>query len=565
VFALTFVLILVLEPLLMKKFAPPQQQPPTTEQPSQQQNQPANTSPASPATNPPQATPKIQQTTATREGQSEAETVVENDLYRIVFTNRGAQVKSWVLKKFTDDKNQPLELVNADAAAKYGYPLSFYVYDEALRTRLNSALYVTSGTGTIHAPADLTFEYADGDVTVKKTFHFNNSYVVGIETSVVSKGAEVPAFSAWPVGAGDQSSPGYFTASHVVSYDGTTNWHGGEEVQRLVAKKINNGATVKGPLIWAGTEDQYFAAVFMPEDPESAALVASHNPVEVAKKQQEVLGAAVGNMKGATSQRLFVGPKSLDVVESVHATARSGSPSDLGGLVNFGFFGVISRPLFVWLRWSQQFIHNWGWAIVVQTLIINLALLPLRLASMKSSLKMQKVAPQIKAIQEKYKKYKINDPRRAEMNQEVAALYKREGVNPVGGCLPLVVQMPFLFAYYSMLGSAIELRHAHWFWVHDLSSADPTYMLPILIIISTLLMQRMTPTVGMDQTQQKMMTYMMPLMLGVISWHLAAGLCLYWSMSNGIGIAQQMIMNRTELGREMRAEMEKRARKKKKD
>jgi YidC/Oxa1 family membrane protein insertase len=565
VFALTFVLILVLEPLLMKKFAPPQQQPPTTEQPSQQQNQPANTSPASPATNPPQATPKIQQTTATREGQSEAETVVENDLYRIVFTNRGAQVKSWVLKKFTDDKNQPLELVNADAAAKYGYPLSFYVYDEALRTRLNSALYVTSGTGTIHAPADLTFEYADGDVTVKKTFHFNNSYVVGIETSVVSKGAEVPAFSAWPVGAGDQSSPGYFTASHVVSYDGTTNWHGGEEVQRLVAKKINNGATIKGPLIWAGTEDQYFAAVFMPEDPESAALVPSHNPVEVAKKQQEVLGAAVGNMKGATSQRLFVGPKSLDVVESVHATARSGSPSDLGGLVNFGFFGVISRPLFVWLRWSQQFIHNWGWAIVVQTLIINLALLPLRLASMKSSLKMQKVAPQIKAIQEKYKKYKINDPRRAEMNQEVAALYKREGVNPVGGCLPLVVQMPFLFAYYSMLGSAIELRHAHWFWVHDLSSADPTYMLPILIIISTLLMQRMTPTVGMDQTQQKMMTYMMPLMLGVISWHLAAGLCLYWSMSNGIGIAQQMIMNRTELGREMRAEMEKRARKKKKD
>jgi len=251
------------------------------------------------------------------------------------------------------------------------------------------------------------------------------------------------------------------------------------------------------------------------------------------------------------------------VVEAVKATPRAGltSPTDLGGLVNFGFFGVISRPLFIWLRWSEQFIRNWGWAIVVQTLCINLALLPLRLASMKSSLKMQKVAPQIKAIQEKYKKYKINDPRRGQMNQEVAALYKKEGVNPIGGCLPLVIQMPFLFAYYSMLGSAIELRHAHWLWVHDLSSADPTYMLPILIIISTLAMQRMTPTVGMDAAQQKMMTYMMPLMLGVISWHLAAGLCLYWSMSNGIGIAQQMIMNRTELGREMRAEMAKRARK----
>jgi YidC/Oxa1 family membrane protein insertase len=242
-----------------------------------------------------------------------------------------------------------------------------------------------------------------------------------------------------------------------------------------------------------------------------------------------------------------------------------GAPQDLRSLVNFGFFGVIARPLFLWLKWTfEKVVHNWGWAIVIQTLIINLALLPLRISSMKSALKMQKVAPQIKAIQEKYKKYSMRDPRKQEMNQEVSALYKAEGVNPVGGCLPMIIQMPFLFAYYSMLGAALDLRHAHWLWIRDLSSPDPWHILPVGIIITMLLTQRMTPQPGMDPSQQKMMTLMMPLMLGVISWNLAAGLCLYWSEGNLIAIVQQAIMNRTSLGREMREIALKRARKKEK-
>src|ERR1700693_4996940 len=128
---------------------------------------------------------------------------------------------------------------------------------------------------------------------------------------------------------------------------------------------------------------------------------------------------------------------------------------------------------------NSHIVANWGWAILLQTLVINLALLPLRLSQMKSMLKMQRVAPQIKAIQEKYKKYSLRDPREAEMNQKVSALYKKEGVNPAGGCLPLIIQMPFLFAYYRMLGVAIDLRLAHWAWVPDLSSPDPYHVLPI--------------------------------------------------------------------------------------
>ena len=132
----------------------------------------------------------------------------------------------------------------------------------------------------------------------------------------------------------------------------------------------------------------------------------------------------------------------------------------------------------------------------------------------------------------------------------------------MGGCIPMLIQFPFLVAFYSMLGSAIELRHAHWFWLHDLSSPDPVHILPILIIITTLAVQKMTPQAGMDPAQQKVMTLMMPVMLGLISWNLSSGLCVYWVMGNLVSIIQQFWMNNTKFGQEMRAEAEKRARKK---
>jgi YidC/Oxa1 family membrane protein insertase len=183
---------------------------------------------------------------------------------------------------------------------------------------------------------------------------------------------------------------------------------------------------------------------------------------------------------------------------------------------------------------------------------------------MKSALKMQRIQPQMNAIKEKYKKYGMRDPRRQEMNTEIGELMKREGVSPLGGCLPLLIQMPFLFAYYSMLGAALDLRHAHWLWIRDLSAADPYLILPIGIVITMLFTQRMTPQAGMDPSQQKMMNLMMPVMMGVISYRLAAGLCLYWSVGNLIMIAQQTVLNRTSLGREMREMAAKRARKKEK-
>jgi YidC/Oxa1 family membrane protein insertase len=558
IFLVTFVVMLLAQPLLKKYF-------PT---PAAPQNQPAQAQPAPAANTPPVNTPTVvtPATGVTKQAAAETETVIENDLYRITFTNRGAEVKSWILKKYDNDaENGPLDLVNQAAAAQFGRPLSLWAYDDDLRGRLASALYVSSAEGRQSAPTSVTFEYADDVISVRKKLSFDNSYIVTVDASVTYKGKPAPALPAWPSGFGDQTTPAFYAAS-AIDYQFNKN------IERLPTKKISGGATVPGPFHWAGPTDQYFAAVFIPDDPASTSMVTLRNPLSILRDPQkdqkekttvEILGVAVGSLHGTTSGRIFVGPKELEVLQKIPVPGVSGADNDLSGLVDFGIWGLIAKPLFIWLKWTyHHVIGNWGWAIVLQTLIISLALLPLRITQMKSMLKMQRVAPQIKSIQEKYKKYSLRDPRKAAMNEEISSLYKKEGVNPAGGCLPMLIQLPFLYAYYKMLSVALDLRHAHWLWIHDLSAADPLYLLPIFMVVSMLITQKMTPQAGMDPAQQRMMNIMMPLMMGFIFFRLPAGLNLYYAESNLISIAQQAVMNRTSLGREMREMMAKRARKK---
>ena len=566
VFFVAMLVVLFASQFLLKKYAP--QQPPSPARPAQQpaqapaaqdqaQTLPSGTSPRGKA-----AASKRAPGPATTQAASETETIIENDLYRITFTNRGAQVKSWVLKKFNDDQGHPLDLVNQTASSRYGYPLSLWTYDESLRNRLNSALYVPSVEGRLSAPQELTFEYSDSGLTVRKTFSFDHSYVVKVATSVFSNGSPLYAYPAWPAGFGDQTTFPSFG-------NGPFEYQVNSDTEHLPVKKVSGGNTLHGEFDWVGAGDSYFGAVFIPENSENLNVVTLNNAIDIPPdpgkpnetKPAEVVGVAAGH-PGETSARLFVGPKALDVLEAVHVPSITGANQDLRTMVNFGWFGVIARPLFIWLRWTNQYIHNWGWSIVLQTIIITIALLPLRFTQMKSALKMQRIQPQMKAIQEKYKKYSMRDPRKQDMQKEIGELYKREGVNPVGGCLPLLVQMPFLIAYYKMLSAAIELRQAHWLWIHDLSARDPFLVLPAIMVISMFLMQKMTPQAGMDPAQQRMMNIMMPVMMGFIFYNLAAGLNLYYSLSNVIMIAQQAIMNRTELGREMREIAAKRARKK---
>jgi YidC/Oxa1 family membrane protein insertase len=565
IFLISFVFMLLAQPLLKKYFPTPP--------PPQKIAQAEPTAPAPPQTKPTSSAPAAPPApAATKQAAGETETVVESDLYRVTFTNRGAQVKSWILKKFDNDaETGKLDLVNPTAAPQYGYPLSLWTYDEELRGRLSSALYVATQDGR-----QITFEYSDKDLTVRKVFKFDDTYVVKVDASVTYKGSSKESLVAWPSGFGDQISPAFYATS-LLTYQFNKN------IERVSPRcgfspiskctQVIGGGTVPGPFHWAGPTDQYFAVVFIPDDPVGASMVTLNHSMPVPKDPSkpdskdtvnvDVIGAAVGNLHGPISERLFAGPKELEVLQKIPVPGVSGADNDLNGLVDFGWLGIIAKPLFVWLRWTyHHLIPNWGWAIVLQTLIISLALLPLRITQMKSMLKMQRVAPQIKSIQEKYKKYSLRDPRKAAMNEEVAALYKKEGVNPAGGCLPLLIQMPFLFAYYRMLSAALDLRHAHWLWIHDLSAPDPIYILPILMVISSLVTQRMTPQAGMDPAQQRMMNVMMPLMMGFIFFRLQAGLNLYYAVVNLISIAQQAVMNRTSLGREMQEMMAKRARKK---
>ena len=499
------------------------------------------------------------------QAKGETETIVENELYRIRFTNRGGTATSWALKKYKDRKHQPLDLVNARAAAQFGYPLSLYSYDAGFTAKLNQALYVVTTSGTAGAPGyTVNFDWSDGATTVHKSLRFDASYVLHADVMVMQNGAPVRALLSWPAGFGDQENVTQYARSQLDTMQDGKSEH-------IAFKKVAGGNTLQGPFDWAGISDLYFAAIFLPDSPRTASLVSFHDTLQIPKdatKQDAsqtqpvaVVGAALGDLSGHTETRIYAGPKVIDVLKTVHGSAAN-APS-LESLVDFGFFGPIAKVLFYSLHFIfEHVVASWGWSIVILTVILNLILLPLRITTMRSALKMQRVQPQINAIKERYKKYKMSDPQYADMNAEVMALQKREGVNMFGGCLPLLIQLPLLFAFYSMLSSVIELRQAHWFWLPDLSAADPYHILPIVMVVSQVLVQFYTPSPGVDPAQQKMMAFTMPAFTGFITWNYASGLALYWAIGNLIGITQQAVMNQTSLGREMREIAAKRARRK---
>jgi YidC/Oxa1 family membrane protein insertase len=503
----------------------------------------------------------------TVQASAESTTTVENELYRITFTNRGGQVTSWILKKYKDSDGKPLNLVHTEAADKFGYPLSLYTYDAALTAELNKALYVPSATGTLTAPATLTFNYSDGTTQVRKTFSFDETYVLHADVEAKRNGAPIRALVSWPGGFGDQDNANAYNGAQL-----DTSINGKDD--HLAPKKVSGGATVNGPFDWVAVSDPFFAAAFLPDSPATATAATLHNELDVAKTIHRtgigsgskgaidvpILGTAVGDTSGRTQTRIYVGPKAISVLKSI----RAANPNiTLEPLLDFGFWGAIGKYLFLTL----QFIHahivsNWGWAIVVLTILINIVMLPFRIKTMQNGLKMQRIQPQMDAIKERYKKYKATDPKRSEMNVEIMKLQKDNGVNMFGGCIPTLITIPFLYAFFTMLPRVVELRQAHWLWLPDLQAPDPWHILPIMMVVSMFVVQYYTPSPGVDPQQQKMMAFMMPAVTGYFTWNYGSGLALYWAIGNLISILQQAVMNRTSIGREMREIAAKRARRK---
>ena len=487
--------------------------------------------------------------------------VVENELYRVEFSNRGGVVKSWQLKKYKDDSRpqRVLDVVHADAAAQVGgWPFSLVLDDEQLETQANSALYVvaqpvvhTKGTtaappaGSLTAPTGLEFLWSDGHLEVTKTFLFDDSYVVRVETAAKFNGAPIKTGVAWLGGFGDP------TVQNPVPVDTTfTFYNEGGKLTDLPYKKLE-GPEKWGPGVWmggkdfAGIEDRYFAAAFLPVNGVASASIETRYwkvfrtvQKEGKEEQEPVSEVAAATSSQPMALRVYVGPKDYDDLKALKPPLQS--------LVNFGFLEFIAEPLFHGLKWLHKYIPGYGWAIIVMTLAINMLLFPLRISSYKTTLKMQRVAPEIKAIQERYKKYKLNDPKKQEMNKEVMAIYSREGINPVGGCFQMFLQMPIWFGLNSALRGAIELRHAHWLWISDLAAKDPYYVLPIVVGVSMYLVSKMTPMTTADPQQAQMMK-IMPIMFAgsFIIFPFSSGLALYILTSSLVGIVQQWYLNRT--------------------
>jgi YidC/Oxa1 family membrane protein insertase len=353
-----------------------------------------------------------------------------------------------------------------------------------------------------------------------------DNYEFEIRTSLSKDGKAVAHWVAWQGGFGDQS----------VSHDAATRnvvYQSAGTFERVNLGSMEEAQEVNSAR--AGVEDQYFLAMFLlPKDPALLKL----------RKQDYAAasGESVGTLylavpaEEAQALRVYVGPKD-------ERWLRRTEPQ-LAAVIDYGFFEVIARPLIFALLWIHSYVGNFGWAIIILTVIINFLLFPLRLKQQISMQKMQKVQPQMRTLQDRYKKLKANDPKRAQIQAEMMNLYKEHGVNPMGGCLPLLLQMPFLFAFWSMLSVSIELRRAPWiaWWIDDLSRYDSTFILPILMTVSMIIMQKMTPTT-VDPAQAKMMM-IMPVILSVMFLWVQSGLMLYWLTSNVVGIGQQYFINK---------------------
>ncbi|MBZ5538967.1 MAG: membrane protein insertase YidC [Acidobacteriia bacterium] len=476
--------------------------------------------------------------------------VVESDLYRVEFTNRGAVVRSWQLKKYTDDAKprRTLDLVHADAARQTGgWPFSLMLDDATDETTVNNALYqVEQGPTDAQGHTTLRFSWSDGHLEVSKVFTFDGSYVVQVEASVRHAGAPIVSGLAWRGGFGDVTVQNPAPAEQVNVIFDTAG-----KLQNLPHKKLN--APDQTPrafwyrgMLYAGIEDRYFAAVFLaPLDAAPGNLATRYWKLEREVKkgeqteQEPVAEVAVGTGDaGPFALRVFVGPKDYDALKKMNPP--------LHALVQFGWMEFIADPLFHLLKWLHTYIPNWGWAIIVLTLVINMLLFPLRISSYRTALKMQRIGPEVKQIQERYKKYKMNDPKKAEMNQEIMAIYSREGINPMGGCFQMLLQMPIWFGLNTALRYSIELRHATWVWVTDLSAKDPYYILPVTVGLSMYLVSKMTPMTSTDPNQEMMMK-IMPVSMAVmfVVFPFSSGLALYILTSSVVGIGQQWYLNKT--------------------
>lgn len=471
---------------------------------------------------------------------AERDIVVDVGAVRAVFTNRGAVIKSWQLTGYVDQAGQPIDLVPSGLARDSARPFALRVPDAGQTARLNTALYQSSAPSSIDgtsSPVTLAFEYDSGEgLRAKKIFRLDpQSFVITFTIEVSSGGAPLNPAVEWGPGLGDsmhleaqRSSFG----TYVQKPQGIVYAAG--SVERLPAESVLEQPTWQGDFPFAGVDDHYFLAGLVRPGTVRVTFHPATAPMPGQPElKRDMMRFDVLFAQPPTGQRVFFGPKDFDVLAEVDR--------DLVRSIHYGIFSFLAVPLLRSLKWINAFVGNYGWSIIILTILINIAMFPLKHKSVVSMRKMQELQPQVKAIQERYSKMKMTDPGRAKMNEEMMALYREKGVNPASGCVPMLLTMPVLFAFYSMLSVAVEIRGEPWaFWITDLSQHDPFYITPVLMGATMLWQQSLTPVA--DPAQQKIMM-LTPIMFLVFFLWAPSGLVIYWLFSNLIGIGQQYATN----------------------
>jgi YidC/Oxa1 family membrane protein insertase len=447
------------------------------------------------------------------------------------FSNRGAELVSFQLTHYKakpSDKNDQtnVELVKEREPGRTDYPFAIEANDANFMRRANSALYTVREFDDKGAQV-VEYRWSDGAHAVTKTFRFTGEYLFNFAVSVTPPLAYRVAVGPGirTLGPDEKDNQFIVTGNGVVQRDDSL-----KSISREKADTLSIFPSVQ----YIGIQDNYFLTALRPGKSSGAILRAIDVPaVEKKEKRRELYAAVNAAPDGVVSGAAFFGPKEARVVD------RYGLEKTL----QLGVFGIIARFFLAALLWLNKFTKNYGWAIIVLTLIIKLVLYPLQHKWLIGMKKMQKLQPKQEAIKAKYKKARTDPEQKQKMNTEMMKLYQQEGINPAGGCLPFVLQIPILWGFYGLLSHAIELRGAPFiFWIHDMSMKDPYYITPLLMTITMFVQQAITPSTA-DPAQKKMFL-IMPLVMGWIFKEFPTGVVLYWLMQNLLTIIQQLLMNK---------------------
>ena len=473
---------------------------------------------------------------------AEREIVVETATVQAVLTNRGGRLLHWRLKGYHDAQGNPVDLVPSGIPDAEPAPFSLQADDPQLTQRLNTAVYRTTGDvdGRVDATAGaatVTFEFQDASgLHAKKEFRFEpQNYVVTFSATASNGTQPVNVAVAWGPGLGDIGSTSgggsFFTGNYVQPPQAI--YHLNSDVERLPPDDLATQPTHEGQFRFAGVDDHYFmvASVDIGQARVEYRTLALPGPNDT---QRLLVAHTIRPSQSPQNLRVFVGPKQFDILRSVDA--------ELVRAIDFGIFDWMVVPLLSGLKWLYGYVGNYGWSIIVLTILLNIALFYPRHKSVVAMRKMQAIQPEMKAIQDRYANLKATDPAKQKMNTEIMNLYRERGVNPASGCVPMLFTMPVLLAFYSLLSMSIELRGAPFVgWIRDLSAADPFFVLPALMGISMFWQQRITPSAA-DPTQQRIMM-IMPVMFTAMMAFSPSGVVLYWFVSNMWAIGQQYFTN----------------------